>query len=249
MGIIQLDGVQFGKVIKAFMTLFLEFPDQVLEGGCCEEVLLFEPETLTFICGIVGVQYPGDRLRFILGLYGINVIPFIKSPEIELLYRFGTPESESIDRLSAVSDYRHVIWYRLYLVFSTEFDNDRIIAVFDEPGVFVFQPWISLFDLEAVDALLFEYAVLVQYSVSRKPGVGGRPGIADTGGKTSQPAVAEARIIFCILEDIVVDPHFTKCCVHFLFDLQIGQVIAERASHQKFSREIVRLLLGPVFLF
>src|SRR5699024_7935573 len=132
------------------------------------EVLLFEPETLTFICGIVGVQYPGDRLRFILGLYGINVIPFIKSPEIELLYRFGTPESESIDRLSAVSDYRHVIWYRLYLVFSTEFDNDRIIAVFDEPGVFVFQPWISLFDLEAVDEVLFEYAVLVQYSVSRK---------------------------------------------------------------------------------
>src|SRR5699024_12337480 len=76
-----------------------------------------------------------------------------------------------------------------------------------------------------------------------------RPVIEETGGKTSRPAVAETRIIFCILQDIVVDPHFTKCCLHFLFYFQIGQVIAERTSHQKFSREIVRLLLGPEFLF
>src|SRR5699024_10854628 len=133
--------------------------------------------------------------------------------------------------------------------FSTEFDNDRIIAVYDEPGVFVFQPWISLFDLEAVDEVLFEYAVLVQYSVSRKRVVERRPGIEETGGKTSQPPVAETRIIFCILLVILFDAHFTKSCLYFSFYVQIGEVLTERTSHLKFSREIVRLLLSPEVLF
>ena len=63
MSVVQLNLVEFSKSRKlvALVVLFV-VPDDIVEGGRAEEVLLLEPKLLSSVGGVVWVEDTGDVL-------------------------------------------------------------------------------------------------------------------------------------------------------------------------------------------
>ncbi len=78
-------------------------PDDVLESGGAEEVLLLQPELLSAEVVVVGVEDAGDVLGEIPLEDGFDVVAVVEKPEVEVAGGFCRPQAEGVDNVVSVS--------------------------------------------------------------------------------------------------------------------------------------------------
>ena len=88
---------------------------------------------------------------------------------------------------------------------SAELHVERDLRAHDLPGVAEAQPLVGQLHLPAVANRLIEDAELVADAVADGGNVEGRQRVHVTGGQPSEPAVAEARLLF-LLQECRTDP-------------------------------------------
>ena len=181
-GVIELDGCKVGQLSEV-VALELESSDYVGKRACDEEVLLLEPQDLSHVLGVVGIQNLADVLCGDLLAYGLCVVSAVELCEAELLKSLGAPKSECVDCLSAVADDRGVVGHSYDLVginplvvvpavfvddfdSSAEVDRESQIGSGNLPRISVSEPVVGLLKLKAVLYLLAEDSVVVSDSVT-----------------------------------------------------------------------------------
>ena len=122
---------------------------------------------------------------------------------------------------------------------SAKLDLVSVLRSVQFKRITIFQPVIRHFDLKAVLNLLLEHTVAITdpAAVSCVSECG--EGIHKAGSQSSQTTVAECRIRLLIFDHIEIQADLIQRFPHFFIFLQIDQIIAERASHQKFHRHVV----------
>lgn len=109
MGIIQLNGNHIRKLFPGALR-FLEAADDIIQGGGNPEVLLLEPELLSPLEVVVGVEHGADGLGPLLVGDGALIVPTIELLEVELTAgRFAGPEPEVVGGRGGVSGNGHII--------------------------------------------------------------------------------------------------------------------------------------------
>ena len=67
------------------LASLLEAPDDVLQGGAGEKILLPQAQLLASQRVVVGVQHVGDTLRLAAGLNGVDVVARVEAVQVKLL--------------------------------------------------------------------------------------------------------------------------------------------------------------------
>ncbi len=70
--------------------------------------------------------------------------------------------------------------------------------------------------------------------------------VEKTGRQPPQTAVAQTRVGFAVLDQVVVHAEFGQNVFHVLLDGEIHQVVPQSASHQKLGRQVEGLLAALV---
>ncbi len=103
-------------------------------------------------------------------------------------------------------------------------------------------PAVRLLPLEAVEDLLLEQAVFVIDTVAEARHPQSRQRFQEAGCQAAQTAVAQPGIALAVQHLIEADAESGQHLAAQLLHPQVRQVIAQRAAHQEFHREVVELL-------
>src|SRR5262249_42505736 len=103
-----VERAQAARLVEHVIALPIT-PDDVLERGGDEEVLLREAELLTGGGVVARVQHAADVLRARACLDCTDVGPLVDLIEVELTHRASAPETQRVDRLRAEARHRSVV--------------------------------------------------------------------------------------------------------------------------------------------
>ena len=95
MGVVELDGDLVGQPSPVGVAL-AEPPEDVLESGRHEEVLLLEPQLLAHVLVVRRVEDLGDGLAAHLVLDRPHVLAGLEAREVELAGRLGRPQPQRV---------------------------------------------------------------------------------------------------------------------------------------------------------
>ena len=91
-GVVELDGILFGKPVEGGMG-FPVAADNVAHGAGGEEIFLDQAQLLAGI-GVVGwIQHLGDVFRPVLFLHGPHIVPLVENIETETFGRLRFPQA------------------------------------------------------------------------------------------------------------------------------------------------------------
>ena len=194
MGIVELDGAMGGKPAQVVAPHPLIAPDDILQAGAGEEILLLEPQPLALIGGIIGIKHPGDILHLVLFPDGQVVFLVVEQGEVKLLHRFALPEPEGAYVAGMIPDDGHIVGHgKDGLV--RKGDGNGLIIPPAGPGVPIALPVVRLFHLETVFNGLLKQAEFVPDAVAVHGKIQCGRAIQETGGKAAQAAIAQRRVL------------------------------------------------------
>src|SRR5215813_1550459 len=191
------------------LIALLVAPDDVLDGGGDEEVLLGQAQLAAGQAVVARVQHAADVLGPRPGLDRADVIALVELVQVELADRPRAPEAQRVDRPGAVAGDRRVVGrgahvarvdplerdlpvrLRARLHAAVELDAEERAGPRDLPGVAVAQPAVGDLHLRAVDDPLVEDAVVVAEAVAVRGIAEGGQRIEQAGGEPAQTAIAE----------------------------------------------------------
>ena len=156
-GVVKLDGrglVQVDKVLAMGGTVD---PQDILERGTGEDVLLLDPKLLALAGGVVGVENPGDVLGLVLFQQGLFIVLGVEGVEVQFLLRLALPQAQRADVVGAVAQNGHIVGHGDHgLVGKGDLHGVLFPAV--APGIAVAGPVVGSLFLVAVfvEALLEE---------------------------------------------------------------------------------------------
>jgi hypothetical protein len=226
------------------LVAFPVAPDDVLEGGRHEEVLLGQPEFAPHEDIVVGVEHPANSLGVGAGLDGAHVVALVELAEVELLHRAGAPEAQGVHGRGRVAGDGSVVrggehvagidpgvaqaaaLVRVRVDAAVELHAEAVAHPGNLPGIAVPEPAVGHLDLGAVDDALVEDAVVVAQAVAVGGIAEGREGVEEARGEAAEAAVAQPGER---LPARVAKP-------------QGLEAIAERPPHQVLEREVVDAL-------
>mmetsp|Transcript_12381 Transcript_12381/g.42919 ORF Transcript_12381/g.42919 Transcript_12381/m.42919 type:complete len:540 (+) Transcript_12381:442-2061(+) len=90
----------------------LEPPQDVLQRGAHEEVLLLEPQLLAHVRVVDGVQHAADALSAPLRLDRLVEVPGVEAREVELRARAAAPQPQVVRVVRPVAGHGHVVCNR-----------------------------------------------------------------------------------------------------------------------------------------
>ena len=118
----------------------------------------------------------------------------------------------------------------------------RLLRMLDLEGRSVGLPAVRFLALEAVEDLLLEQAIFVIDAVAEAGHAERGQRLQKASRQSAQAAVAETGIILAIEHFVEADAKAGKHLAAHVLDAQVRQVVAQRAPHQEFHREVVELL-------
>src|SRR5262249_32490763 len=184
-------------------------PDDVLDRGRDEEILLGQPQLTAGRGGVVRIEDATDALRAGTRLDGAHVITLVELVEIELTHRPRAPQPERVHRLVAVSRDRRVVRRGQHVArvhpglgeapgrvvdglgAAVELYAEAVAGPGDLPGVAIAEPAIGDLDLGAVDDALVEDAVVVADAVSIRGIPERRHRVEEARSQPAEAAIAE----------------------------------------------------------
>ena len=119
---------------------------------------------------------------------------------------------------------------------------DGFFRVLDLEGRAVGLPAVGLLALEAVDDFLLEESVFVIDAVAVTGHAQRGERFKEAGSQASQAAVAKASVGFAVEDFVEADAESGEDFAAELFDAQVGQVVAQRATHEEFHGEVIEAL-------
>ena len=102
-----MDGRQLGQLVQVAVGVQVP-PDDILDGGADQEVLLREPQQLAVGVVVLGVEHLGDDLAHSLLLHGPHIVAAVEELHVKLVV-FGLPHAQKADALSIHAGNVHVI--------------------------------------------------------------------------------------------------------------------------------------------
>ena len=210
-GVVELDGHLIRQALDR-RVLDRVAPEDVLDRGRDEEVLLLEPELLALGDVVLRIEHAGDGLGADLLLDRGHVITLVELGEVEHLRGQGPPEPERVDGLASVAGYRDVVGERVGLVGvhplvgetpvgvhvgpdpAVEVNGVLELGADDLPGVAETEPVVGLLDLAAVDDILLEDPVVVPDAVALTGELEGGHRVEEARREAPQAPVPEARV-------------------------------------------------------
>src|SRR5262249_54863738 len=146
-----------------------------------QEILLHEPKPLAHARGVVRIQHPCQGLGSEFLRHSADEFAVAERLKVEVVRGGRFPETQRVDRLSAVADYRPIVgdadetrWAArddpqfagARLERTVELDFDLLMRPGDLPRIGAAQPIIGLLPLPAVLQRLFEDPVFISETVA-----------------------------------------------------------------------------------
>ena len=259
MRVVHLDGDLRGQHFD-LLVLLAEAPEDIAQRAGDQEIFLHQPQLLAAHHRVGGIQYARDIFRLDLLLDGANVVAAVEDLDVEVFRSTRREQPQPVHGLAEIADDRHVCRYadhdllRIPNLFQAVFhfarpvdlavqrDVDRFFRMLDLEWSAVGLPAVRLLALEAVEDLLPEQAVFVIDAVSEAGHTERRQRLQKARRQPAQAAVAEASVILALQHLIQADAEAGQHFAAHVFDAQVRQVVAQRAAHQKFHREVVEPL-------
>ena len=234
MGVVDLDHHILVQMVQ-ILALVLAFLQDQLRRVADHKILLVDPQQLSLLIAVIGIQEQGQVLADIF-LLEIDIVVahhgFVHGIQIE-----------KMQAVAAVFIARHydIVEYRPQgKMLKGHPERFRLLlqpAVFGDPGIFYFL-------LLVVQKFLAEESEMViqAHPVSRQ--AQGGDGIQEAGRQTAQSAVAQRRLQFHLLDLRQADLMLFQDLFHFPVNAQIDQVIGQQFSHEEFRGNVVQFLLS-----
>ena len=260
MGIIELDGVELGKVIHGAVALHVGAGD-LRKGGADKEILLPQPQLLALLVVIVGVEDLADGLGTGGFTEGAQVVAVIEALHIDA-GALRLPQPQNADCIGIVAGNVHIVGHRQHrfvvdvllhqvalvpvlLQPAAEFDLDGVLLIGAQPYLAAGQPVIGQLGLGAVHQLLLKDAVFIEDGIAGAVVAVGGHAVQIAGGKTTQTAVAETGVRLAGIQALRGGAEGGKRLGEGLHQPQIIKTVFEALAHQKFHGKI----MDTLFLF
>ena len=261
-GVVDLHGDGVGEVLQR-AVLVQVVADHILHGGGNQEILLAQPQALALRMVVGGVQHLADGAGHGVALQRLQVLALVEQRHVKAGGLRG-PHAQHADALAVLARHEHVVRYRadhvgvhqLHVVvvivpavdhFAAEAHVDGAFLALGQPHLAAGQPEVGQLGLPAVHQLLLEDAVLVQDRVASGGVALGGEAVQITGREAPEAAVAQARVRLAVVELFQTDPVALQHLLEGLRQIQVIQVVFQRAAHQKFHGEIVDTLGARLF--
>ena len=236
MGVVEVDGSQLGQLVQVAVGVQVP-PDDVLDGGAHQEVLLGEPQQLAVGVVVLGVQHLGDDLAHGLLFHGPHIVAAVKELHVELVV-FSLPHTQQADALAVLAGNAHIIGHGgdggivlvahgvvlvvpLLLDVAAKVDLHRAFRHGLQPNAAAGQPGVGQLGLPAVHQLLAEQAVFIPQGVAHSGVSLGGQAVHKAGGQAAQAAVAQARVGLLLVEVVQLDIKSGQRLAEIVFQIQV----------------------------
>ena len=247
-GVVKLDGrglVQVDKVLAMGGTVD---PQDILERGTGEDVLLLDPKLLALAGGVVGVENPGDVLGLVLFQQGLFIVLGVEGVEVQLLLGLALPQAQGADIVVAVADDGHIVGHGDDGLVG-EGDLDGVLVAAVAPGIAVAGPVVGGLLLGAVLAeALLEEAEAVPQAVAGQGNALGDGAVQEAGGQTAQAAVAQGGVLD-VLQLGQIHALFGEGLADGFENAHIEEVGVDQTAHEVLGGEVVGLAMALPRLF
>ena len=232
-------------------------PDDVLQAGRGEEVLLLQAQLLAGLGRVVGVEDAGDALRERLLLHRAHVVAAVEGLEVDQVAALRRPQAQRVDVPPAPADHRRVVGdgqdalaafpdlhslaLGVALLADMAIEADRVdrIGALELPGIAEGEPVLRPLDLPAVVEPLLEQAVLVADAVTVGSDAQCRHAVEQAGGEPAQAAIAQGSVGLDLEHRLGIDAERAHGLRGRLVEAEIAQGVGEQAADQEFEAEIV----------
>ena len=242
-GIIELHGKEFRKAAQIGSVGALVDPHHILQGCRAQEILLLDTQTLAFPGGIVGIQYAGNVLSFVLLCQSPEIVLVVKGVEVQFFLRFALPQTQRIDILRAIADNRHVVRHsQNRMIRKLHLDGMVVPAV--SPGITELAPIVSSLALTAiVIETLLEQAKAIPQAVTGQRNIATCGTVQEACGQSAQTTVTQSGI-FDLFQTGKIHATLCEQLLHLIQDAQIVKIAVHQTADQVLRRNIVSLPLG-----
>ena len=261
-GVVQVGGRQLGQLVQVAVGVQVP-PDDILDGGADQEVLLREPQQLAVGVVVLGVEHLGDDLAHGLLLHGPHIVAAVEELHVELVV-FRLPHPQQADALAVHAGDAHVIGdggdggvvlvahgvvlvVPLLLDMAAKADFHGAFGHLLQPDAAAGQPGVGQLGLPAVHQLLAEQAVFIPQGIAHGRIALGGQAVHKAGRQAAQAAVAQAGVGLLFIQIVQLDIVFRQSLAEGLLQAQVVQVVAQRAPQEELHAEIIDLL-GAGFL-
>jgi hypothetical protein len=229
-----------------------------------EEVLLEQPQPLTRVWLVIGVQHLGDRLRGDLVLDGLVVVAGVEGFQRERLDGPRAPQRQHVAGVDAVTldgrvvgdTFQQPTWHPpgavvagvigVVLGVASPLDQEGDVGFGDLPGVSARQPVVGLLDLPAVVDLLVEDAEFVADAVADRRTLKGGQRVQVARGEPAEAAVAQSRFLLASQDRVEILAHRRQRSLCRPLHAQVQQVVAQLRTHQEFGRQVAGHLAAEI---
>ena len=259
MRVVQLDRGLVREIVKA--GEFLEMPpDEVLQRGRGEEILLPKAQLLAGRCGVGRIEDLGDGFGPHPIRHGPDMVALVEGVEAQGIAGPRRPEPQGIDVLAAPADDRRVVSHGFHGLGRMP-DVTRLVGVARDrldaapeadvigdlgPGEFPriaeAQPVLGVFLLPSVLDHLPEQPVLVADPVAIGRHRQGRHALHETGGEAAEATVPERSVGLHLAQRVEVDAELRKGLAHGLHEAEIGQGVEHEPTDQELQRHVIDAL-------
>ena len=238
-GVVELDGAEGGQVLPVVPVSGLIAPQDVLEGGGGQDVLLLDAQPLALPGGVVGVEHPGDVLGGVLLRQRLIVVLGVERLKVQLMDGLALPQPQGADVVGAVADDGHVVGD----------GDDGLVGEGDPHGVFVpaiapgvaeVGPVVDHLLLGVVLEPLLEQPEPIAQPVAGQGDVQGSGAVQKTRRQPSQATVAQRGVLH-LFQHGQVNATLGEGGAHLLQDAQVVEVAVDEPPHQVLGGEIIRL--------
>ena len=259
MGVVDMDDHLLRQLLPVGAVLLLEVPQDVLQGGGGEEVLLLEAQQLALVVLVLGVEDVGDGLHQLLLRRGLHIVALAELVEVQPLGGAGAPQAQAVDGGRVVADDGHIVGDGLHGVVILVHEGHAAVPLLHVhmavevhlagvlhhghfPHVAVAQPVVGQLHLLAVDDLLAEQAVFIADGAAHGGQVQGSQGVHEAGRQTAQAAVAQGGFRLFLQHGVQVDVQLGQGLLVGVGGNQVQDIAVQAAAHQEVHGQVVQAL-------
>lgn len=255
MGVVDLNDVLLVEVLQRAVLLDMLASDGLHRSGH-EEILLLQPQGLTLVVVILGIQHLGDHVGHGPLLAGAEVLALREQLHVDGFGGLGIPQPQGIHMVGVVTGDLHVTGHRQHtgvvLVHhhqvavvpagadgASEVDLLRLLGFGQQPRIAQRLPVVGQLHLLPLHDLLLEQAQLVADGVAGGRNLQRGHAVQIAGGQTAQTAVAKTCVRLHVKDVGGLEAQVLNGLLQLGQHVQVIGVLHQAAAHQELQRQVV----------
>lgn len=240
-------------------------PDDIINGGWAEEILLLQSQFFSCIGAIVRVQNTGDVLSILSFVNGSMVITWVELIEIESVSWSGSPKSQVVGIIGVeswdwgiVSNCNNLLTTfpscslggSILVLLRVTIESNLVLDILslNLPWVSVIKPKIWNFDLVTISNNLLENSVLISDTISPCWNLEGCKRVNKACCESSKTSVTESSICLLLVKFFKVVTHVHESFLERSLQVWVDKGILESPTHQELQGEVVYSLAVVVLV-